>query len=100
MRRAALIDLVLQVVDRLSRWSKQFIGDLSWEPISPPDFSISPATLRTEQPIAGAFDDVRRHIEQHGQLVFHRLDWSTYPHIVLRHGAFLFTSVHLALRKR
>src|SRR5438876_134501 len=29
MRRAALVDLVLQFVDRLSRWPKQFIGDLA-----------------------------------------------------------------------
>jgi SAM-dependent methyltransferase len=75
------------------------VGDLPWRPVSPLDLGVSEATRATEQPIAEASEDVRRHVAEHGHLVFHRLDWSRYPHIVLRNGEHLFTSVHLALRK-
>lgn len=47
--------------------------------------------------------DVRAHVEANGELVWSRLDWSTYPQISLRHQHFddvrVWTSVHLALRK-
>lgn len=55
--------------------------------------------------VAGAveFDDAGRdlsaHIAEHGAIFFDRLRWSTYPHVVLRHGGYVWTSVHLALRK-
>lgn len=47
--------------------------------------------------------DVRAHVEANGELVWSRLDWSTYPQVTLRHEDFddvrVWTSVHLALRK-
>jgi SAM-dependent methyltransferase len=76
-----------------------FLGDRPWEPVDSLDFSLSAATLATAIPFAEAAGDVRRHVETHGCLVFHRLDWSRYPHIVLREGDWLWTSIHLALRK-
>lgn len=52
---------------------------------------------------AVSFDDAGRdltaHIAEHGAIFFDRLRWSAYPHVVLRHGGYVWTSVHLALRK-
>lgn len=75
------------------------LGGLPWELLGPLDLTLSPETWRTVQPFGAACDDVRRHVAEHGQLAFHRLDWSRYPHIVLREGDLVWTSVHLALRK-
>ena len=76
-----------------------FLGDVTWEPVDSLDFSLSAATLATAIPFEEAAVDVRRHVEAHGCIVFHQLDWSRYPHIVLREGDWLWTSIHLALRK-
>jgi SAM-dependent methyltransferase len=75
------------------------IGDLPWELVGALDLSLSEPTRNGEQPFAEAAADVRRHLAEHGELTFHLLDWSRYPHIVLREGPLLFTSIHLALRK-
>jgi SAM-dependent methyltransferase len=76
------------------------IGGLAWDPVDPADFTLSDATLGTAVPFGEALEDVSRHVETHGCLVFHRLDWRRYPHIVLREGEWLWTSLHLALRKQ
>jgi SAM-dependent methyltransferase len=76
------------------------VGDRAWDLLSPLRLDVSAATLATEQPFAEAAADVQRHVAQHGELMFHQLDWSRYPHIVLRDGERVWTSVHLALRKR
>jgi hypothetical protein len=76
------------------------IDDRDWEPLTPFSPSVSNATLATELPFEEAANDVRRHIANHGELVFHALRFSRYPQIVLRAGDRLWTSVHLALRKR
>jgi hypothetical protein len=75
------------------------IGAADWEPISPPDFSVSGPTLRTELALSAAARDLRSHVRAHGEIIFHKLTWSTYPHLVLREGEYLWTSIHLALRK-
>jgi SAM-dependent methyltransferase len=61
-----------------------------WELVSPFDGDVSKATRATEIPFAAAAEDVRAG----------RDEWSTYPHIVLREGDYVWTSVHLALQKR
>lgn len=76
------------------------VGDRPWEPIDTPRFGVSNATLATSQPFAGAVADVRRHVAEHGEIRFHELVWSRYPHIVLEHAeGYAWTSVQLALRK-
>lgn len=70
-----------------------------WELHKPVQFSPSPATLATAGPLDDASADVRAHVERHGEIHFHELDWSHYPQIVLAHGDYLFTSVHLTLRR-
>lgn len=76
-----------------------FLESGEWEPLDPPEFKLSDVTLAGVQDFADAAADVRRHVQQEGQLVFHRLDWTRYPQIVLREGDLWWTSVHLALRR-
>jgi hypothetical protein len=71
-----------------------------WEPLSPLDLTLSDATRRTVLPFAEGIADVERHTKQFGALYFHKLDWSRYPHVVLSHGPYVWTSVHVAVRKR
>jgi SAM-dependent methyltransferase len=71
-----------------------------WELLSPLDPRLSPATWASEQPFAKAAADVQAHVAAHGEIYFHKLDWRCYPHIVLREGELVWTSIHLALRKR
>jgi SAM-dependent methyltransferase len=71
-----------------------------WEAVGPWDLNLSAATRAAAVPFAAAAADVRRHVAAHdGQLVFHRLDWSQYPHVVLREGERAWTSIHVTLRK-
>lgn len=71
----------------------------AWELLDPIDFTVSDDTLALVQNFADSAADVRRHVAREGQLVFHRLDWSKYPQIVLREHGLWWTSVHLALRR-
>jgi SAM-dependent methyltransferase len=77
-----------------------FLDGPGWELLSPLDLGISPATRASERPVMEYIDDFHAHFARHGQVVFHELDFSHYPQVLLRHGEHLFTSLHLALRKR
>jgi hypothetical protein len=77
------------------------VGDRPWEPLDTPRLSVSDATAATSQPFERAAEDVRAHVAAHGEIRFHELTWSQYPHIVLAHDdGYAWTSVQLALRKR
>jgi SAM-dependent methyltransferase len=76
------------------------LADQPWELAGSLDFTLSDATRRQPYPFPEAAGEVRQHVERHGHLVFHRLDWAHYPHIVLQDGEHVWTSIHLALRKR
>lgn len=75
------------------------LADLPWEPVDPLDLSLSDATRRSALDFSVACASLRRHTEEHGQIVFHRLDWDRYPALVLSEPPHLWTSLHLALRK-
>jgi SAM-dependent methyltransferase len=75
------------------------LGNLVWEPLSQLDLTASPATLATRQPFAEACADLNRHLAREREIIFHRLEWARYPHIVLEHEGLTWTSIHLALRK-
>lgn len=80
---------------------KEWIIDAGdWEPLSPLDLSLSDETTRTALPLVDGGADVERHTKKFGAVYFHKLDWSRYPHLVLTHGPHVWTSVHLALKKR
>lgn len=70
-----------------------------WTPLGAVDLSVSQRTRDAEQSFEGAAADVRAHVAQHGELVFHELTWTRYPHIILRQDDLAWTSVHLALQK-
>jgi ubiquinone/menaquinone biosynthesis C-methylase UbiE len=70
-----------------------------WEPLAPFVPDISAATWEAAVPFSEAAQDVVSHVKRFGEVVFHRLDFSTYPHILLREGERAWTSAHVALRK-
>lgn len=70
------------------------------ELVEPLDLSLSDATRATTRPFLDAAADVSAHVEANdGEILFHRLDWSAYPQLVLRQDERVWTSVHLALRR-
>jgi SAM-dependent methyltransferase len=72
----------------------------AWEVLGELDLSVDGETMRSVQDFADAAADVRRHVAEEGTIAFHRLEWSRYPHVVLREDDLWWTSVHLALRRR
>lgn len=76
-----------------------FLVGLAWEPLSPLDFQVSETTRDVEVDLMELIDDYREHFARHGEVVFHELDFRTYPQVLMRCGEYLFTSCHLALRK-
>lgn len=77
-----------------------FLEPFEWDPIDPLDFEISDATQASGQRLVDLSAEVTSHVETRGFIEFHDLDWDHYPHIVLHHDDLVWTSVHLALRKR
>ena len=76
------------------------VGSRPWELVSELRTEVSPATLATEQDFAEAgADQLRQTAELGGHFTF-RIEYQRYPHLVLRYKDHLFTSVHVALRKR
>jgi len=71
------------------RWS--WIGEVDW--------SVSEETLATESALAEAGAYVTADSNRYGGYAPLSVSTLPAPHIVVRHGKHLFTSVHLALRK-
>jgi len=65
------------------------LDGLWWDPATPLDTRISSETLASAVEMTDAIADVESGLR----------GWSQYPHIVLRHEQFLWTSVHVALIK-
>jgi SAM-dependent methyltransferase len=65
------------------------LDGLWWDPATPMDLSISDETVASAVEMGEAIADQRSG----------RRGWSRYPHLVLRHERFLWTSVHVALVK-
>jgi SAM-dependent methyltransferase len=65
------------------------LDGLWWDPASPMELQISDETRATAVEMSEAIAD-----QESG-----RRGWSRYPHLVLRHEQFLWTSVHVALIK-
>lgn len=77
------------------------LGNRPWRLITPLDLTVTPATLATATDYDRAAADMTAHLAAHGGVLrLHELEWSQYPHILLRHqSGLLWGSVHLALRK-
>jgi SAM-dependent methyltransferase len=65
------------------------LDGLWWDPATPLDTRVSEETLAAPVQMLDAIADIDSG----------RRGWSRYPHLVLRHEAYLWTSVHLALVK-
>jgi SAM-dependent methyltransferase len=65
------------------------LDGLWWDPAAPFDMSISEETVRHPVLMSDAIADIESGIR----------GWRQYPHIVLRDGPYLWTSVHVALIK-
>jgi SAM-dependent methyltransferase len=66
-----------------------FCDGLWWDPMTPLETQVSAATLSAPIVLTEAIAE-----SESGQR-----GWSTYPHVVLSHDGFLFTSVHVAMVK-
>lgn len=75
------------------------MGGGGWEPLSPLDLSAAAGREAEAISFGDALGDLVRHTDEHGGLYFHRLNWGRYPHVVLAHDGYLWTSIHLGLRK-
>lgn len=78
---------------------KELFAGPGWELVGPLSVAVSEATRATALLFSDAHADVLAHVERYGRLRFDTLEWSRYPHLVLRHDGLLFTSVHITLRK-
>jgi SAM-dependent methyltransferase len=78
---------------------KQILGVLPWVCPGGLNLEVSAATRATEQPADVVEEDIRRHLERHGQLLWHEMTWSRTPHLAIRDGATLSVPAHLTLRK-
>lgn len=81
------------------RQLEQLIAASGLELLAPIDLSHSERTRAGVQAFAGSAADVRAHVATHGEIVFHELDWSRYPQLVLSQEELVWTSVHVALQK-
>jgi SAM-dependent methyltransferase len=75
------------------------VNSCPWELTEPLAFHCSAATRAGAQTLERYLDDWKRHFDRFGVCVWHELEFTTYPMLVLRRDAFLFTSAHVALRK-
>jgi SAM-dependent methyltransferase len=78
---------------------ENIISPFSWTLVSPLELSLSRETRALELSFSAAAADVRAHVSRYGGLFYHELEWSSYPHVLLREGELLWTSLHLVLRK-
>jgi SAM-dependent methyltransferase len=77
----------------------QLIAASGLELLEPLTLTLSDRTHAGGQAFADSAADVRAHIATHGEIYFHRLDWTRYPQLVLHQDDLRWTSIHLALRK-
>ena len=78
---------------------EQLVASSGLEFVAPLDLTVSERTRAGVQAFSESAADVRAHIAAHGEILFHQLDWTRYPQLLLRQDELLWTSVHLALRK-
>jgi SAM-dependent methyltransferase len=76
-----------------------FLQGLAWTPLSLFDVNASAVTRASEVPFSRFANDMAWHTTKYGHILFHKLRFRSYPHILLREGDLVWTSVHIALRK-
>jgi SAM-dependent methyltransferase len=81
-----------------SELTRLLLDGMDLELLSPLDDAISELTLATEQDLGSAVGELQEHARTADPTA--PIEWANYPHIVLRAGGHLFTSVHLAMRRQ
>lgn len=69
------------------------------DPLSLFDSRCSVPTIEAAQPFTLQAENVRAHVAEYGEILFHKLTWPKYPVVTLREGERTWTSCHLAFRK-
>ena len=75
------------------------VDPFDWEPMSPWDLRVSPATRASAVSAEEHVADFTGHIALHGLVVPHELDFAVYPQVALRSGDHAWPSVQRALRR-
>jgi SAM-dependent methyltransferase len=79
---------------------RQLVVDSApWEIVGPVRMVDDEQSIDPVVSFATAAQAVRRHVAEHGEIHWDLLDWPEYPHVRLREGDLVWTSVSLALRK-
>ena len=81
--------LGLTMFDRAGAAGRRWSTGIGWEPLSDLEAGVSPATLAAAVPLADALQPPPDN----------PVEAPSTAHVALRHEGWLFTSVHLALRK-
>jgi SAM-dependent methyltransferase len=76
-----------QIEDLAAGWD--WVGEVRREPPQ-----VAPVSFLKAAEVVSA------HFDQYGEIIWDKLHWPEYPHIVLESHGLTWTSVHLALRKR
>ncbi len=79
--------------------SEYVIGAAPWELVGPNGILDQRETDDPVLPFSESAAAVAAHSREYGELVWDLLHWPEYPHVRLREGDRIWTSVHLALRK-
>jgi SAM-dependent methyltransferase len=74
-------------------------GSAPWEVVGPVQISGDQRALDPVVSFDAAARAVQSHVAKYGEIHWDRLNWPEYPHVRLRHGDLIWTSVSLALRK-
>jgi SAM-dependent methyltransferase len=78
---------------------QHIVGDDDWAMVTPLDAYVSDTTLATEADFWQVAADQEAQATRDGGLFTFKVEYARYPHIVLRQDDYLFTSVHLVLRR-
>jgi SAM-dependent methyltransferase len=76
------------------------VGDDDWDLVSPLDLYVSDATLATQQGFENAAAAQQAQVSEAGGYFTFRVEHARYPLILMESNEYVWTSVHLALRKR
>jgi SAM-dependent methyltransferase len=78
---------------------QRIVAAQPWTAVGGLSLEVADATRRSEQPVEQVTADLRRHLDCHGQLLWHKHAWSRYPHLAIRDEQTVSVPVHLALRR-
>jgi SAM-dependent methyltransferase len=79
---------------------QHLLGDRPWDLLSPLDLTVSDQTVRTAADLEDILTWQKATLEEQGGLGAIRAEYPRYPMVALKATGHVFTSMHLALRKK